>query len=898
MDPTTEQDVNPQPGEVRPVVRRHRGPSAVWILPLLAALIAGWLVYESYSEAGVMIEVVFASAEGLEENKTRVVYRGLPTGTVRSLRLNDDLQSVTAEIEIAAHAEALLHDKTQFWLVKPQISLSGVRGLETLVSGHYIGIRPGEGPPTRAFTALTEPPPAVHNEAGLYITLFAESVDAVHRGSPVYYRDVAVGEVLDYRLSADSDQILVDLFIASQYQHLVRKHSRFWNASSLEIKGRLPEIDIRVGSLATIIAGGVHFYTPPPHDNPPAEDGDQFRLFVDYEAAEDGVPVVLTFPGTTRLNVGTEVYSRGVPIGRVRDLELSDDFSELQAELVIDPRARPLLRDSSRFWLVRQGLADGDLTLQGLLRGPYIELAPGKGSERFSFRALDEPPAQPPVYSGLAIELVSDQLGSISRGSPVLYRQLPIGEVVGYELTGDGRQVLIHAAIRDKYRALVGANSRFWNSSGIRFAADLNAGVSLETGTVQTLLRGGISLFNPASTPGAAAAPGARFRLYADRDSASDGGRLLGASRQQIEIELEAEQRGSIAVGAPVLYRGLPVGEVSHYRLAPARDTVQIRLAINAEHADLISTASRFWVAGGVRASASLRDGVQIDTGSLSQLIRGGIAFATDPGGEAIGRDTRFRLYDSEQASREQARDILIHFPPGAELAPGAPIRYRGQQVGRVDSVRIASEAGDRLVQASLFREGHFLAREGSRFWISEARIRLSGIENPANLLHGNHVEVLPGDGPTTDLFVALRSAPPYRPQPGLTVELHAEQLGSIAIGSPVLYREVPVGEITGYELNVRGDGVRVYAHIEPRHATLVRRSSRFYNHSGVRAQAGLFSGLDVDLASLETLVGGGVAFTTDDLSAAAVEERAVFRLHARADAQGSDTAAQGGSQP
>lgn len=879
MDPTTEQ-AHSESDNIRPLVRRHRGPSAVWILPLLAALIAGWLVYKSYSEAGVMIEVVFDSAEGLEENKTRVVYRGLPTGTVRSLRLNEDLQSVTAVIEMAAHAENLLHEQTRFWLVKPQVSLSGVRGLETLVSGHYIGIQPGEGASAQAFRALQEPPPAIHDEEGLYITLFAESMAAVHRGSPVYYRDISVGEVLDYRLSPATDQIQIDLFIESQYQHLVRKHSRFWNASSLEIKGRLPEVDIRVGSLATIIAGGVHFYTPPPADNPAAEDGDQFPLFADYEAAEDGIPVVLHFPGTTRLSVGTEVYSRGIPVGRVRVLELSDDFSELQADLIIDPRARMLLREGSRFWIAQAGLASADLSVQGLLRGPYIELAPGQGHEQFSFRALEEPPAKPPVYKGLAIELLADQLGSIGRGSPLLYRQLPIGEVAGYELSEDGEQVLIHALVRDKYRSLIGAQSRFWNSSGIRFAANLTRGVSLETGTVQSLLRGGISLLNPPGPRSASVAPGTRFRLYADRDSASDQGRLLAPSRQRLSVQLEAPQRGAIAVGAPLLYRGIQVGEVSHYSLSADGDSVQIRLAIDPAHEHLLTTASRFWVAGGIRASASLREGVQLDTASLPQLIDGGIAFATDPGGEAISADTRFHLYDSEQASLEQGQPILIHFAPGAELSAGAPIRYRGQPVGRVDSVRLVSEAGDRLVQATLFREGHFLAREGSQFWISQPRIRLSGIENPANLLYGNHLEVLPGSGAPADTFIALRDAPPYQPQPGLTLELHAKRLGSIAIGSPVLYLEVPVGEITGYELNLKGDGVKVYAHIDARHATLVRRSSRFYNHSGVHARAGLFSGLQLDLASLETLVGGGVSFTTEDLHAPTVTERAVFQLY------------------
>ncbi|WP_432696609.1 MlaD family protein [Marinobacterium sp. YM272] len=875
-------DQNPETtesGATRPRIRRHRGPSAVWILPLLAALIAGWLVFKSYNEAGVMVEVVFSSAEGLEENKTQVIYRGLPSGTVRSLRLNEDLQSVTAEIEIAAHAESLLRENTRFWLVKPQISLSGVRGLETLVSGHYIGIRPGDGAESSYFIADDEPPPAERDKEGLYITLFADSVSAVRRGSPVYYRDVSVGEVIDYRLSANDDQILVDLFIDARYTHLVKKHSRFWNARSLEIKGKLPDIDVRLGSLATIIAGGVHFYTPDPQNNPVAEDGDQFRLFADYEAAEDGIPVKLTFAANTQLSPGTEVRTGGIRIGRVRDIKLTDDFDALHAELLIDPRARPLLRAGSRFWLVQPSLSSSDLSLQQLLAGQYIELAPGPGNETFSFRALDEPPARPPVQQGLELELLADELGSISRGSPLLYRQLPIGEVNGYELTADGRQVLIHAVVREKYRQLIGDNTRFWNSSGIHFSADIDA-VTLDTESVQTLLQGGISLFNPNNQPGGLEQALPRFALYPDRDSASDNGRLETAASASLKLLLEADQLGALGIGAPVLYRGLEVGEVSHYRLGDNGGSVQIDLAIDPAHRSLVSSASRFWVAGGIEARASLQEGVKVNTGTLKQLVKGGIAFDTPDGGEAIASGTRFTLYPDRDASRERSLPIQISFAPGIELPDGAAIRYRGQQVGRIDKVRIVSEDGARVASASLFEEGRFLAREGSRFWISEPQIRLSGIENPANIIFGNHVEVLPGDGPSSSDFIALRETPAYQPRAGLTVELHAKRLGSIAIGSPVLYREVPVGEITGYEINLRGDGVKVYAHIKPAHATLVRRSSRFFNDSGVRTRAGLFSGLEVKVSSLETLVGGGIGFSTEDLDAPTVQERTAFTLY------------------
>lgn len=880
MDPNTEESSAPQK-PVRAVVRRHRGPSAVWILPLLAALIAGWLAYKSYRESGVIIDVVFKSAEGLEVNKTRVLYRGLPSGTVRALHLNPDLQSVTAEIEIEPQAEALLRKGTIFWLVKPQISLSGVRGLETLVSGYYIGVQPGHGESTREFNAATEPPPPNRDEAGLYVTLHADSVSSVHRGSPVYYRDIDVGEVQDYKLDANGKQILVDLFIQPQYAHLVHKNSRFWSASGVEVKGKLPDINVHVGSLATIIAGGVNFYNPPTDTSANAEDGDSFKLYADYEAAEDGIQVELIFPGTTQLSVGTEVQSGGVTVGRVRNVQLSDDFKELHASVLIDPRARNMLRAGTRFWLVKPTLSLDQLSLNKLLRGSHIELAPGSGAAQRRFHALDQVPAHPPVYQGQMIELVADQLGSLSRGSPLLYRQLPIGEVTGYELTSDGRQVRVYAVVRDEYRSLISTRSRFWNSSGVRFAAGLD-GVKLDTGSLQTLLRGGISLMTPAGSKGKKVDKQTVFHLYPDYNSATDQGRLLSAAGPELRLVLNSKTLGSLAVGSPVLYRQVEVGRISHYSLSHDGNRVNIELQIDPPYRRLITSHSRFWNASGIKASANLQQGVQVHADSLKSLVRGGIAFQTDPGGSAIKNNAHFTLYPSESASQERPLPILIHFAPGAALVPGAPIRYHGQQVGRIDTIHVSSRDGSREARASLFHEARFLARRGTRFWISQAQVRLSGIENPTNLLFGNSVEVLPGDDPHAPVaaeFVANRAAPAYQPEPGLTVELHASSLGSLAVGSPVLYRKVPVGRITGYELTLNGDAVKIYAHIDPQHATLVRTSSRFYNVTGLKASAGLFSGINVKVDSLETLVGGGVEFTTPEPSAKAAKERQVFSL-------------------
>jgi paraquat-inducible protein B len=845
------------------VVRRHRGPSAVWILPLLAALIAGWLVYKSYREAGIQIEVVFDSAEGLEINKTKLLYKGLPGGTLKSLRLNEDLKTVTAIIEVAPEAERLLREGTEFWLVKPQVSLSGVRGLETLLSGYYIGIKPGDGVPARVFRARNDLPPPDKNDDGLYITLFADSAESINRGSRVYYRHINVGEVVDYRLSGEADDVQLDIYIEPRYAYLVKKNSRFWNASGIQVKADLPKVDIRIGSLAAIIAGGIHFSNAD-YESPQASNGDQFKLYSDFEAAENGIEVALLFPGTTAISENTEVMSQGIRIGRIRSLQLSDDFSQLHVQLLIDPRARNLLRSGSRFWLERPELTLDSLgDWRKLVKGSYINLEPGTGNEQLSFTALDSAPLRATVQGGLAVELTTDQLGSISRGSPILFRQLPVGEVVGYQLIDKGRQVLIHGVIREQYRDLVASHSRFWNSSGIRFAAGLE-GVKVQTESLHTLVNGGISFFTPDVREARAAKDSQRFTLYSDFDAASSQGKLLYAERaDKLRVTLEAASLGSIAVGSPVLYRQLNVGRVSHYRLLPAADTVEIELLIDKPYRDLITTASRFWNASGVSADFNLQQGLRVKTDSLASLVTGGIAFDTPPGGVAIDAGQRFQLYPDQTRSTEQGLEIRILFPPDRQLQAGAHIRYRGLNVGRIEQVRLYDAQGTIDATAVLFGEGHFLARKGSRFWIEQPEVRLSAISNPADILYGSHVEVSAGrpDADPSLYFVASASAPEGARGYGLNLVLNADQLGTLEKGSRVFYRQVPVGEVTGFRLTGDGQSVDIFAHIRAEHAHLVRQGSQFWNISGFSAEFSFTGGFKIDGDSLESLVGGGIAF-------------------------------------
>jgi len=545
----------------------------------------------------------------------------------------------------------------------------------------------------------------------------------------------------------------------------------------------------------------------------------------------------------------------------VTAVTLTDDFKELHASVLIDPRARHLLRSESQFWLKKAELSLEQLgNIKRLIRGNHIELFPGGGVEKFHYVAQLEAPSRAQVVNGLPITLVTEQLGSVTRGSPVLYRQLKVGEVSGFELTEDGKNIQIFAVIEPRYQSLVTNASRFWNSSGIRFHASLKQ-VGLETESIRSLLRGGISFFTPDKADAKPAERDQKYRLHDDFDLASNQGRLLLTERaDKLQIRLLAPELGSLAVGSPISYKQLKVGQVSHYSLSKNGQNVVIYALIDKQYRKLVTSHSRFWNASGVEARISFK-GLSVNTQSLESIVNGGIAFETLPKGKRIEANKLFRMYDSREQAKQQGKTITLLFPPGKSVSAGADLRYQGLTVGEVEAVTLAAADGSMKVTAVLYQEGHFLAKQGSRFWIVEPQINLSGVRNAGNLLSGNHIAVLPGKGKASTRFQALGNPPTDTGTAGLVIELTADLLGSLQSGSPIYYRQVPVGQVQGYDLSPDGNRVIINARIQQRYAHLVKSSSRFWNISGLRASFGLLDGLELDTESIESLLTGGIAF-------------------------------------
>jgi paraquat-inducible protein B len=310
--------------------------SIVWIIPILAAVVALGIAIQRVRNEGPTITIVFKAAAGIEAGKTFIKYKDVTIGQVTAVELTEDYSRVRVTAKIANHAAGLMVLDAKFWVVQPSVSLSGVSGLSTLLSGQYIGFQTGTSlQKERHYTAL-DVPPLITDQPGRRFMLKAASLGSVGIGAPIYYRSVSVGEVAAYALAADGKSIDVTVFINAPYDRYVTSETRFWNASGIEVSAGANGVDIRTESIVSVLVGGLAFDVPDflsPGQPAPADS--EFKLFQTRSIAmTQPDPVerhfVLYFDESLRgLSVGAPVTLFGLTVGRVAEVGLTFDSAKL-----------------------------------------------------------------------------------------------------------------------------------------------------------------------------------------------------------------------------------------------------------------------------------------------------------------------------------------------------------------------------------------------------------------------------------------------------------------------------------------------------------------------------------------------------------------------------------------
>jgi len=353
----------------------------IWLVPLIAALIGGWLMITSILNEGPVISIVFKSAEGLEAGKTKLKYKDVEIGQVTEVTLSADLKQVIATAELTKDFKAHLVRDTAFWLVTPRISGGNVSGLSTVLSGAFIGVAVGKSDQAqRSFNAMDVPPVIQVDTPGREFVLRSNDLGSLSPGSPIFFRRVQVGQVVAFDLDKDGLGLTMRIFINAPYDAFVTENTRFWNAGGIDIKLSASGIEMETQSLASILLGGIAFETPADSiESAAAPPETVFELFSGRTAAlhnpeRDVLKMVVLFNESLKgLVPGSPVDFQGITLGEVSDIWVEMDPAKHAIWMPVEIRLYPerlklRARDKNRTKLsdeARRQLLDG-LVANGL----------------------------------------------------------------------------------------------------------------------------------------------------------------------------------------------------------------------------------------------------------------------------------------------------------------------------------------------------------------------------------------------------------------------------------------------------------------------------------------------------------------------------------------------------
>lgn len=841
-------------------IRPPRKISPFWLLPIVAFAIGCLLFFQILKEQGQTITIRFNEGDGITAGKTAIRYQGLQIGLVKKVYFVDNLKKVQVEAEINPEAKSVLKEGTIFWVVKPTASLAGVSGLDTLVSGNYITLKPSTDPEAKSkdeFIAEDEAPVAIATDGALLVRLISDDLGSITAGAQIYYRKAPVGQVADYRFSADHKKVEIDVLINKKYASLVKKDSRFWNISGIDVKAGLSGVDISVDSLASVVVGAVSFDSP--DNSEAAEQGQTFSLYKDLKSALRGVEVKVAVPIADNLKVNeTPVFYKNVQVGVLSNLDMPrDDDNEffkgigrkgmLKGTLLIDPNHSDLLKDGTAI-LLREpkfSLNKEQISKIGeLFRGIYFDILAGQGEEKLSFTVQKEADFLLSLPNILALTLTAPESYGVEEGQGIYYNDIQIGEVLKRQLSIDN--VSFKAMIYPPYRALISENSKFVAISNLDISVGLD-GVRVKAGSPNDWIKGGVRLIADKQQNGKAKSS---YPLYKDMDSAQAG---ITSSEKKATVILSAKTLEGIDKGSVVLYRDFQVGEILN--VYPQKNGFDVELYIEPAYRHLMSEKSRFWIEPAIAAELSLK-GLTVQSSPLMRTLKGAISFDN----EGKGSKT---LYASKEQATAGYTYITLIAKDASKLFKGMDIRYMGLTVGKVEKLELQN--AKKQIKVTAYLDGQYyslLAKTGSKFSAISPEITTSGIKNIDAMLQ-TYINVEAGSGKAQTRFNLSDTATTQTTYAnGYPIIVETSDARGIEPEAPVLYRGMQVGIVKKLNLSELGDRVLIHLSIENKYQHLVRNNTEFWAASGYTMDVSL-QGVSMNSGTMSQLLKGGIEFST-----------------------------------
>jgi paraquat-inducible protein B len=360
------------------VSKRRKSPQLIWLIPIVAVLIGGWLAVKTILEQGPTITITFKTAEGIEAGKTKVKYKSIDIGEVKSVGFSKDLEHIVLKVEMHKGVAPHLVEDVRFWIVKPRISGGQVSGIGTLFSGSYIEMDRGKSSTRReAFEGLEVQPAVTGDMPGRQFVLHGKDLGSHDVGTPVLFRRIQVGKVAVNELNPDGSGITLKIFVESPYDKFVNANTRFWDVSGIDITADAHGVKINTEGLMAILLGGLAFEAPAGSEALTEADADTFfTLFPDRTAAmkpadREMILFTMYFGEPLRgLTVGAPVEFNGVELGEVKNISVEVDP---KTDVMLFPIEVALFPGRLRS-MNREGMADPKAAEQKARIDNYVKM--------------------------------------------------------------------------------------------------------------------------------------------------------------------------------------------------------------------------------------------------------------------------------------------------------------------------------------------------------------------------------------------------------------------------------------------------------------------------------------------------------------------------------------------
>lgn len=309
--------------------------TTIWLIPLLAMIIALWLAFQYYTKIGQTVKISFKSNAGLIANQSQIKLRNVTVGVVTKISLSNDGKGVIVEAKMNKEVSPYLNSNAKFWIVHPDVGSHGVSGLDTLLSGSYIELHGVKDEYSkRDFIGLDSPYIDTQADGAYYILSAPESYN-ISEGSNIYYRKIKVGRVEWVGLSPNGEKVDFTIFVNKRYAKYVNRRSKFYTQSSLSLDLSQGKLDMNIATISQLIHGGISIYTPiqtlkEDKDRYKIVKGEVFPLYKSFNHlkskqltdGEESEIYIFNFKDIEhKLEIASPIEFQGFQVGYITDIE-------------------------------------------------------------------------------------------------------------------------------------------------------------------------------------------------------------------------------------------------------------------------------------------------------------------------------------------------------------------------------------------------------------------------------------------------------------------------------------------------------------------------------------------------------------------------------------------------